>query len=86
MKFYRLANGARFKSRGLLFTKCCGTDSTQNKRGWVYIIIQLPVVQPEGEPMLLPPEEPADWKPNYGLWTEFMERVAKGGGGRATFF
>jgi len=73
MKFYKLAIGARFTVRGEPFTKC-GMSAAKNERGWCSLFLGIMDVEPEGEPLLLPPEEAAKWRPNYGPWAELMER------------
>jgi hypothetical protein len=73
MKFYKLAIGAHFTVRGERFTKC-GMSAAEDERRWGHTFFGIMDVEPEGEPLLLPPVEAVKWKPNYGPWTEFMER------------
>jgi len=73
MKFYKLAIGARFTVRGKRFKKC-GISAAEDERRWCSMFHGIMDVEPEGEPLLLPPAEAAKWKPDYGHWTERMER------------
>ncbi len=73
MKFYKLAVGARFKHGGKRFTKC-GMGAAENERGSCSMFHGIMDVEPESEPLWLPPAEAAKWKPDYGHWTERMER------------
>ena len=73
MKFYKLAIGARFTVGGKRFRKC-GMGAAEDERRWGHLFFGIMDVEPEGEPVLLLPEEAARWKPNYGPWQEFMEQ------------
>jgi hypothetical protein len=73
MKFYKLALGAKLTVRGERFTKC-GMGAAENERGSRSMFFGIMDVDPEGEPLLLPPEEAAKWKPDYVHWRELIER------------
>lgn len=63
MKFYKLAIGARFTSGGVRYTKC-GMSAAADERRRGHLFFGIMEVAPEGEPLLLPPEEAAKWKPH----------------------
>ena len=73
MKFYQLAVGARFRHRGARFKKA-GMSCAEDERGWANVFLGLVEIEPEGEPLLMSPAEATRWQPDYGLWTEFIER------------
>ena len=71
MKFYELAIGARFTHRGQRFTKLA-MSCARDERGWGNVFQGSMEVEPEGEPLLLSPEEAARWKPDDGDWTRHL--------------
>jgi len=73
VKFYQLAIGAEFQFQGRRFRKTAGSMAA-DERGWGHVFQGLTEVATEGEPLLLSPEEAAKQKPDYGPWTEFIER------------
>jgi len=78
MQFYQLAIGAKFFAHGQSFRKTAISMATDGKIG--HVIMAETEVEPDGEPMLLPPEEAAKWKPSEVHWTEHLPRAPRGTG------
>ena len=74
LKFYELTVGARFQWRGIRLKKV-GMSCVEDERGWANVFLGLQEVEPDGEPLLLPPEEANRWKPHYDVWTEVVEKI-----------
>ena len=71
MQFYELAIGARFFFRGRRYEKLAMSMARGEDRiGHVFMAET--EVTADGEPMLLPPEEAARWKPDGRHWTECL--------------
>lgn len=71
MQFYQLAIGARFLFRGRTYEKTAMATASDDQ-GCHYTLLAETEVIPEGEPLLLPPEEAARWKPSDKHWTEHL--------------
>ena len=69
MQFYQLAIGAKFFAHRKRWTK----EAISMASG--HVMMAETEVIPDGEPLLLPPEEAAKWKPDEGDWTRFMARA-----------
>jgi len=72
MQLYRLAIGAKFLARGQWFTKEAISMATDGKTGHMFHAAT--EIEPDGEPMLLPPDEAAKRKPSDTPWTERLPR------------
>ena len=67
IEFYKLAIGARFFYMGKLFKKeamSCAEDLSPDGKRWGHAFHASVEVEPDGEPLLLPPEVAAQWDPN----------------------
>ena len=69
MKFYELAIGARFFFLGRRYVKFA-MSMTEDEEHVGHIFLGETNVEADGEPLLLPPEEAARWKPLEKHWTE----------------
>jgi len=76
VKFYELAPGARFVFRGQRFEKIA-MSMARDGRGWGNTFLGETDVEPEGEPLLLPPEVAARWKPERGHWAGVVDAVMR---------
>jgi hypothetical protein len=71
MRFYQLARGARFEFRGKRYLKTAMSLAQDADR--IGNVFQAETeVTPIGEPLLLPPEEAAKWKPSEIPWTAYI--------------
>jgi hypothetical protein len=71
MQFYELAVGARFLFRGRRYEKrAMSMARGEDRIGHVFMAET--EVTADGEPLLLPPEEAARWKPPEKHWTEYL--------------
>lgn len=73
-RFYRLAVGARFTFGGQPFSKIA-MSAAWDERNLCQMFLGQHIVEPVGEPLLLPPEEAERWKPKPDFWTEVTERL-----------
>ena len=71
MRFYELAVGAPFVFRGRRFEKIA-MGMANNEQGHGSVFLGETEVVPDGVPLLLPPEEAANWKPSDRHWTEYL--------------
>jgi hypothetical protein len=74
MKFYQLALGAPFFFRGKRYVKCA-MSMAKDESGQGCVLLGETVVEPDGEPQLLPPEEGAQWKPPERPWFSYMSKA-----------
>ena len=78
MKFYELAIGARFIFRERKYQKIA-MGMAENEERLASIFLGETVVTADGEPLLLPPEEAARWKPDERHWSEYLARAPGAG-------
>ena len=71
MKFYELAIGARFIFRGQRFEKIA-MSMARDEENCGNIFMGGTEVEPDGEPLLLSPEEAAQWKPDERPWSDYL--------------
>ena len=71
MQFYQLAKGARFESQGKQFTKTA-MSMARGEDGTGTIFPADSEVAPIGEPLMLPDEVAAQWKPPEAPWWSHM--------------
>jgi hypothetical protein len=72
MKFYQLALGSQFTHFGQQYTKVAialAEDSQHQGHTFMGCL----EVEPVGEPLLLPREEAAKWRPDYRPWNEILK-------------
>lgn len=53
----------------------------EDERGWANVMVGILAVEPEGETLLLSPEEAARWKPDYGAWNDCVAQFYQDGAG-----
>jgi hypothetical protein len=71
MQFYRLAKGARFEFGGRQYEKTAMSMAVDCD-GIGNVFDGAREVTPVGEPLLLPEEESARWKPSDIPWTDYI--------------
>ena len=71
MQFYQLARGARFEFHGKQYQKTAMSMAWDADRNGNVFQAETEVT-PIGEPLLLPPEEAAKWKPSEIPWTAYI--------------
>ena len=74
MRFYELAIGARFFFRGRRYEKLAMSVANDEDRVG-HVFMGETEVTADGEPLLLPPDEAARWKPDARHWTEYLGPV-----------
>ena len=78
MQFYELAVGAPFFHRGERFVKIgMSVASGPDGRDWCWVFMGFYEVEPDGVPLLLPPEEAAKWKPDDSFWTRCAREIGE---------
>jgi hypothetical protein len=71
MRFYELAVGARFFFRGRRYEKLA-MSMARDEEQFGHAFMAETEVTVDGEPLLLPREEAARWKPLEKHWTEYV--------------